>query len=457
VAKSPIIKAHGIDSVLKPFINDLLTLHNTGITIQYNGKVEKWKGSLLAFLADNLAAHELGGFKESFSFARRFCRSCLTDKADSEKHFQELNFHVRTAQSHVDQCNRLDGSDRMNVSVEYGINRRSCLQSLPHFSVVTGMPHDIMHDLFEGVIPHELKLLLQYCTSQSFFQLATLNHRLKAFSYGYTEIGDKPAPINSEDSFRQTASQMWLLAKVFPLLVGDLIPRDDSHWECFLKLLKICEICTAPALSEDSAAYVELLIVEHHSQFTRLYPSASIIPKMHFMVHYPQQIINFGPLIHTWTMRHEAKLRIIKRAARISNFKNVCQTVAKRHQHLLCYYIHSSRLLSQLIKTGPNKLTSINDFSVPVQLELTRQYQLSQESIVYTTSFVTCKGITFKPNSLVLLSFNVLDPFFCKISAIIKAEQDVILLCIKIIHYTMTVIIMLTVSKIKVVRIPLYT
>ena len=53
VAKLTTIKSNGIDSILK---------------------------ALVAFLADNLAAHELGGFKESFSFANRFCRSCLTNK-----------------------------------------------------------------------------------------------------------------------------------------------------------------------------------------------------------------------------------------------------------------------------------------------------------------------------------------------------------------------------------------
>ena len=80
VAKSPVIKEHGIDSILKPLLDDLKRLQNEGIAIKFEGKEEVWKGALLAFLADNLAAHELGGFKESFSFSRRFCRSCLTDK-----------------------------------------------------------------------------------------------------------------------------------------------------------------------------------------------------------------------------------------------------------------------------------------------------------------------------------------------------------------------------------------
>ena len=74
VAKSTTIKAHRIDVLLKPFVDDLNMLHDTGITIHFSGRDEVWKGALLAFLADNLAAHELGGFKESFSFAHRICR-----------------------------------------------------------------------------------------------------------------------------------------------------------------------------------------------------------------------------------------------------------------------------------------------------------------------------------------------------------------------------------------------
>lgn len=428
VAKSPVIKVNGLDSILKPFLNDLKTLYEDGITIQFDGKSEVWRGALLAFLADNLAAHELGGFKESFSFSRHFCRSCLTDKECSQKHFRENLFVVRTPDSHRAQCKLLNGPDRLKVSIEYGINRCPALDSVSDFSVVKNMPHDIMHDLFEGVIPYEMKLLIQHLIRKSYIQLDILNHRLVAFDFGYSELGDKPAPIVDDSRLRQTASQMWLLARVLPLLVGDLVPREDLNWKCFLKLLKICELCTAPVLSEDSAAYLELLIEEHHSQFKSLYKDISIIPKMHFMIHFPQQILDYGPLIHTWTMRHEAKLRIIKRAARVSNFKNVCQTVAKRHQHLLSFYIHSNMLLTKPVITGPCKPHSTTAYPENVQLLFKEEHQLVQESIVFTSSFVSYNGITFKPNAFVLFKFDVLEPVFCKISMVIKTESDEIIL-----------------------------
>ena len=92
IAKSTTIKSNGIDSILQPFIEDLKTLSSSGVKVVFSGKEEIWKGTLVAFLADNLAAHEIGGFKESFSFARRFCRSCMANVSCSRTYFNESNF-----------------------------------------------------------------------------------------------------------------------------------------------------------------------------------------------------------------------------------------------------------------------------------------------------------------------------------------------------------------------------
>ena len=45
VAKSSTIKINGIDSFLKPFLDDLKSLQDVGITIEVNGKRELWKGA----------------------------------------------------------------------------------------------------------------------------------------------------------------------------------------------------------------------------------------------------------------------------------------------------------------------------------------------------------------------------------------------------------------------------
>lgn len=53
--------------ILQPFIDDLKTLATKGINIDLNGAKIKVYGAVAAVSADNLGAHQLGGFTKSFS------------------------------------------------------------------------------------------------------------------------------------------------------------------------------------------------------------------------------------------------------------------------------------------------------------------------------------------------------------------------------------------------------
>ena len=63
-----------------------------------------------------------------------------------------------------------------------------------------------------------------------------------------------------------------------------------------------------------------------------MYPYARILPKRHYLVHLPTQIMMFGPLIHSWCMKFEGKHLYFKTLARaIENFKNLPLLLAQRH------------------------------------------------------------------------------------------------------------------------------
>ena len=47
----------------------------------------------------------------------------------------------------------------------------------------------------------------------------------------------------------------------------------------------------APEITHDEVAYLQVLIRDHHTAFMKLYPAASIIPKMHYIVHMPRLIM----------------------------------------------------------------------------------------------------------------------------------------------------------------------
>ena len=84
---------------------------------------------------------------------------------------------------------------------------------------------------------------------------------------------------------------MWNLAVYLPLMIADDIPEDDREWECFLLLLNILQICVSKVISKDLVEYLKVLIELYLSAFRECYPHINIIPKQHYMVHLPNQIL----------------------------------------------------------------------------------------------------------------------------------------------------------------------
>ena len=91
--------------------------------------------------------------------------------------------------------------------------------------------------------------------------------------------------------FLFVAAQMWALAINLPLMIGSEVPSESELWECFLLLPDILQLCMARVSSYSQAAYLKALIYDYHILFVRCYPNVSVTPKMHYMVHFPQQII----------------------------------------------------------------------------------------------------------------------------------------------------------------------
>ena len=75
------------------------------------------------------------------------------------------------------------------------------------------------------------------------------------------------------------------------MMVGHKVPEDDDYFQNFLDLLAILDLLLAPEITEDLVAHLSVLISDHHQQFKELYPHASIIPKMHYLVHTPRLIL----------------------------------------------------------------------------------------------------------------------------------------------------------------------
>uniref|UniRef100_A0A8C2FGN5 Uncharacterized protein n=1 Tax=Cyprinus carpio TaxID=7962 RepID=A0A8C2FGN5_CYPCA len=69
-----------------------------------------------------------------------------------------------------------------------------------------------------------------------------------------------------------------------------------------------------------------------------MFPDCPLKAKHHYLMHYPDLILHFGPLIRLWTLRFESKHCYFKQCARrLHNFKNLCSSLAERHQLLQAY------------------------------------------------------------------------------------------------------------------------
>lgn len=59
--------------------------------------------------------------------------------------------------------------------------------------------------------------------------------------------------------------------------------------------------------TEETVSYLDFKISHHKQQFQIVFPDVTMIPKYHFLEHYPELIRCFGPLVALWTMRFEGK------------------------------------------------------------------------------------------------------------------------------------------------------
>lgn len=97
------------------------------------------KGSLLYVSADNLWAHSLAGFQESFN-VDKFCRFCLASRKDIDLHeVGEGVFALRTIKSHKQTLEELKASSLVSLD---GVKRDCVLEKLNYFHTVQGFPPD---------------------------------------------------------------------------------------------------------------------------------------------------------------------------------------------------------------------------------------------------------------------------------------------------------------------------
>lgn len=164
--------------------------------------------------------------------------------------------------------------------------------------------------------------------------LQLLQSKLISFDYG-PDSSAKPSNCIVLDGgkvkFKTSAAEMITLVRYFGLVIGYHVPSNSGAWDLFIYLRQILDKLLNNRVSEDSSQQLKVLVAGLNALFMKL-TNSNLKPKFHFLTHYPNQVLN-GPLCQLWTVRFEAKHRVLKIAARASSSKvNICKTIAIKNQ-----------------------------------------------------------------------------------------------------------------------------
>ena len=410
----------GFDEVMRPLVEDLITVAEKGVSVERDGQLFTIKGALVAVVADNLAAHGIGGFFESFTSVYP-CRFCLLRKNNLKLQFVSCS-NLRTQETYQRQLERISKFDRLQ-SV-YGLKRNSCLNRIPNFHVVSGLPSDIMHDLLEGVACDILECIIKYCISAGFITINSLNCQIEQFPYKGSDKVNRPDPVISEPiRCRQTAAKCRCLLRLLPLMIGCRVPVGDRKWEVLLALLWVHDLAFSLAMSKVDTMLLDDAVEAFLMAFTTEFVTENVKPKMHFMVHYGDHCRMFGPLIQYWSFRFEGKHGYFKDlACRLKCRKNVLLTLARKHQYYQSWHLQNNAFLSR------DDISSISGQQVTVsQLPLHVKSALlpviGNHSNVFQATSVSIDGIHFECGMAVITGVNNCDLTFSVIDSLFLVDR----------------------------------
>jgi len=419
------LKKYGFAPVLNTLVKELIKLEKQGLEVVVQGKKYTFRCFLSQIVGDNLGIHALFGYMQNFSKATHACDLCMATQDNMQSEFTEGN--LRTPALYEQYAADL-AAGKVSKS-DCGINEPcTSFDGLKYYHLARNDSSDVMHDLLEGVIPLEVKLLLNHIVYKlCALSLAELNRRIRSFDYGSSR-SSKPSSITEvrlkslDSSLGQRSAQMQTSFLHLPFIIADVLHLlPHQNWHLYLLLRQIVDIVFAPSIWTSELHFLQSLIVEHHSLFLLVYPDRRFIYKHHRMIHYPTLIRRSGPLLRMMVMRFEAKHNFFKRlSAIICNFQNITLSLARRHQMAHCFKWNSLPPLKGSIEVGSGKMPSLCDFQYRHLIPLT-----AGGVDIFLASRVSAFGQEYKPGDTLLWKLEKEMPVFVCVKQIVVWSENI--------------------------------
>ncbi len=179
-----------------------------------------------------------------------------------------------------------------------------------------------------------------------------------------------------------------------PLMIGDKVPEDEPAWEVLMTLKDVVELVMAPLHTDETIGYMQSKISEHRYRYFEVFPEEKVRPKHHFLKHYPWLTTVYGPLVHFWTMRFEAKHRFFKRIVRQTGcFRNILMTMARKHQSMIAYHTNNCNNQRPALSVSQRTLVAVDVLKDGIKESFARKFP--GEEFVNMTNKATILGTDY--------------------------------------------------------------
>ena len=187
---------------------------------------------------------------------------------------------------------------------------------------------------------YDLQFYLNYIiVKEKLISQDDFNRKLKNALLSTRDSKNRPKefkPRKKNSKYEGNAGSIRVLGRVVIMLLSSELEKSKVG-SLIVKLEEVSELITAPKLS---IYEIEDILNGTIQEYLQMRVDAieelgmdSIKPKHHFLSHYAKLFRYYGPLIHLWAMRMEAKHTFMKNCIRTSkNFINPPKTCASRHQ-----------------------------------------------------------------------------------------------------------------------------
>lgn len=343
------------NNIWQIIVEDLSKLETEGILVGSR----RIKAAICYPSFDNLGANISLGFAGSFS-AEYYCRFCESNSSECKTACEENDSKIRTEENYENRLKVIESLEKIDYRRTFGLKRNCLLNELKYFHVTKNLSVDILHDIYEGAMPFVLSHIIEFMIATKILKKNEIVDLVSFYNFGEMNNRNVPSILGlGKTNLGQNGAQNRCLFTHFPFIFAKFQNNEKlkNVWNSMESLACVSQIVHSYDISTENLNEL------NESVYTLLNSikvnfKASLIPKLHNLVHYVRVIKTMGPVVHMNAQRFESKHKVFKQLiGRSPNYRNICKTLAIRHQQHIAM---SDFGLKDKISSGIRSLMTID-------------------------------------------------------------------------------------------------